>query len=151
MSDHDKGDDEATLKISAAKYSTVVDFEENMEREDSELDEKEKEEVKEEEEQKQNVLNHWSKLLVKEPPKRRTCHTSFIYDSFLYVIGGIDITEKKQDDIYKVNIKEPNSSWEIRDWKALRPPSSVITVLWTLSRMHQASRSLPRYRATGPS
>lgn len=112
MSDHDKGDDEATLKISAAKYSTVVDFEENMEREDSELDDKEKEEVKEEEEQKQNVLNHWSKLLVKEPPKRRTCHTSFIYDSYLYVIGGIDITEKKQDDIYKVNIKEPNSSWE---------------------------------------
>ena len=55
MSDHDKGDDEATLKISAAKYSTVVDFEENMEREDSELDDKEKEEVKEEEEQKQNV------------------------------------------------------------------------------------------------
>ena len=113
MSDYDKGkDDEATLKISAAKYSTVVDFEENMEREDSELDEKEKEEVKEEEEQKQNVLNHWSKLLVKEPPKRRTCHTSFIYDSFLYVIGGIDITEKKQDDIYKVSIKEPNAKWE---------------------------------------
>ena len=111
MSDKDK-DDEATLKISAAKYSTVVDFEENMEREDSELDEKEKEELKEEEEQKQNVLNHWSKLLVKEPPKRRTCHTSFIYDSYLYVIGGIDITEKKQDDIYKVSIKEPNAKWE---------------------------------------
>ena len=113
MSDYDKSkDDEATLKISAAKYSTVVDFEENMEREDSDLDEKEKEEVKEEEEQKQNVLNHWSKLLLKEPPKRRTCHTSFIYDSYFYVIGGIDITEKKQDDIYKVNIKEPNSKWE---------------------------------------
>ena len=44
MSDSNK-DDDATLKISAAKYSTVVDFEENMEREDSELDEKEKEEV----------------------------------------------------------------------------------------------------------
>ena len=115
MSDYKKEDDDATLKITAAKYSTVVDFEENMEREESELDEKEKEEVKEEEEQKQNVLDHWSKLLLKDPPKRRTCHTSFIYDDYFYVIGGIDITERKQDDIYRVNIKEPNAKWEKLD------------------------------------
>ena len=104
-------DDKTSLEIQAKKYSTIVDFQEDMERESGKLDENEKEEKENENKLKQKVIDHWSKLLVKEPPKRRTCHTSFIHDSFLYVIGGIDITEKKQDDIYKVNIKEPNSSW----------------------------------------
>ena len=104
-------DDKTALEIQAKKYSTIVDFQEDMERESGKLDENEKEEKENENKLKQKVIDHWSKLLVKEPPKRRTCHTSFIHDSFLYVIGGIDITEKKQDDIYKVNIKEPNSSW----------------------------------------
>ena len=73
--------------------------------------EEEAKEKEEEEQLKQSVLNHWSKLLLKEPPKRRTCHTSFIHDSYFYVVGGIDITEQKQDDIYKVNFNEPNACW----------------------------------------
>jgi hypothetical protein len=104
-------EDKTALEIPAKKYSTIVDFQEDLESESEDLDKNEKEKKENENKLKQQVLNHWSKLLVKEPPKRRTCHTSFIHDSYLYVIGGIDITEKKQDDIYKVNIKEPNSSW----------------------------------------
>ena len=104
-------EDKTALEIPAKKYSTIVDFQEDLESESEDLDKNEKEKKENENKLKQQVLDHWSKLLVKEPPKRRTCHTSFIHDSYLYVIGGIDITEKKQDDIYKVNIKEPNSSW----------------------------------------
>jgi hypothetical protein len=104
-------EDEEALEIPAKKYSTIVEFQEDLESESEDLDKNEKEKKENEDNLKQQVLNHWSKLLVKEPPKRRTCHTSFIHDSYLYVIGGIDITERKQDDIYKVNIKEPNSSW----------------------------------------
>ena len=104
-------EDKTALEIPAKKYSTIVEFQEDLESESEDLDKNEKEKKENEDNLKQQVLNHWSKLLVKEPPKRRTCHTSFIHDSYLYVIGGIDITEKKQDDIYKVNIKEPNSSW----------------------------------------
>jgi hypothetical protein len=104
-------DDKTALEIPSKKYSTIVEFQEDLESESEDLDKNEKEKKENEDNLKQQVLNHWSKLLVKEPPKRRTCHTSFIHDSYLYVIGGIDITEKKQDDIYKVNIKEPNSSW----------------------------------------
>jgi hypothetical protein len=104
-------EDRTALEIPAKKYSTIVDFQEDLESESEDLDKDEKEKKENENKLKQQVLDHWSKLLVKEPPKRRTCHTSFIHDSYLYVIGGIDITEKKQDDIYKVNIKEPNSSW----------------------------------------
>ena len=104
-------EDEEALEIPAKKYSTIVEFQEDLESESEDLDKNEKEKKENEDNLKQQVLDHWSKLLVKEPPKRRTCHTSFIHDSYLYVVGGIDITERKQDDIYKVNIKEPNSSW----------------------------------------
>ena len=104
-------DDKTALEIPAKKYSTIVEFQEDLESESEDLDINEKEKKENEDNLKQQVLDHWSKLLVKEPPKRRTCHTSFIHDSYLYVVGGIDITERKQDDIYKVNIKEPNSSW----------------------------------------
>ena len=104
-------DDKTALEIPAKKYSTIVEFQEDLESESEDLDKNDKEKKENEDKLKQQVLDHWSKLLVKEPPKRRTCHTSFIHDSYLYVVGGIDITERKQDDIYKVNIKEPNSSW----------------------------------------
>ena len=52
---------------------------------------KQEEEAKEKEHKtKQDLLHHWSEILVKEPPKSRTCHTSFIHDSYLYIIGDID-------------------------------------------------------------
>ena len=119
-------DEKTALTISAKKYSTIADFlddfDSDAEKEKQVSKKKTEEEIKKQEEEakekeneektKQDLLNHWSKVLVKEPPKRRTCHTSFIHDSYLYVIGGIDITEQKQDDIYKVNLKENNTSWK---------------------------------------
>ena len=117
-----KTEEKNTLIISSKKYSTIAefldDFDKELEKErqankkKSEGESKEEEKKQKEEDNKQNLLNHWSKILVKEPPKRRTCHTSFIHDSNFYVIGGIDITEQKQDDIYKVNLKEPNAVWK---------------------------------------
>jgi hypothetical protein len=63
---------------------------------------KQEEETKEKENKaKQDLLHHWSKILVKEPPKSRTCHTSFIHDSYLYIIGGIDYYfSKEKSKIY---------------------------------------------------
>ena len=98
------------LVISSKKYSTLVDFREDFyENKEELLQRKSEEELKNkenEEQAKQNLLNHWSKLLLKDPPKRRTCHTSFMYDGAFYVIGGIDITEMKQDDVYKVRLRQ---------------------------------------------
>ena len=114
-----KSDEKKELKISAKKYSTLVDFEEDFYRENdlnkkkSEEDaKKQEEELNKKDEEKQELLEHWAKLLLKEPPRRRTCHTSFMYNSIFYVIGGIDITEQKQDDIYKVDLKETNPCWQ---------------------------------------
>ena len=104
-------EDNTCINVSAKKYSTIEEFKESMEEDDTKKTEEEQKKKEEEETLKQNVLNHWSKILVKEAPKRRTCHTSFIYESYLYIIGGIDITEMKQDDIYKINLKEPRPTW----------------------------------------
>ena len=122
--DKEKSDDKNSLLISAKKYSTIAEFQEdidnirnpppkNMEKSEEELKQESEESKKKEEDEKikGNLLTHWSKLLLKEPPKRRSNHTSFIHNDYFYVIGGIDITEHKQDDIYKVNLKEPNASW----------------------------------------
>ena len=112
-------DGKKEIKISAKKYSTLVDFEEDFYKENdltkkkSEEDsKKEEEELNKKDEEKQALLDHWAKLLLKEPPRRRTCHTSFMYNSIFYVIGGIDITEQKQDDIYKVDLKEAKPCWQ---------------------------------------
>ena len=124
MTDKEKSEDKTSLIISAKKYSTIAEFQEdidnlrspppkNMEKSEEEKNqEKEQQEKKKSEEDiKEKLLTHWSKLLLKEPPKRRSNHTSFIHDNFFYVVGGIDITEHKQDDIYKVNLSEPNATW----------------------------------------
>ena len=124
MSTEKKSEDKTSLSISAKKYSTIAEFQEdidtlreppkkNLEKSDEEIRQEEEETKKKEEENaiKEKLLTHWSKILLKEPPKRRSSHTSFIHDGYFYVIGGIDITEHKQDDIYKVNLKEPNATW----------------------------------------
>ena len=125
MTSQNKSDDDKTsLLISAKKYSTIAEFQEDIDNlrspppkniekseEEKNQEKEEAEKRKTEEEIKEKLLSHWSKLLLKEPPKRRSNHTSFIHGDYFYVIGGIDITEHKQDDIYKVNIREPNSTW----------------------------------------
>ena len=125
MTSKNKSDEDKTsLLISAKKYSTIAEFQEDIDNlrspppkniekseEEKNQEKEEAEKRKTEEEIKEKLLSHWSKLLLKEPPKRRSNHTSFIHGDYFYVIGGIDITEHKQDDIYKVNIREPNSTW----------------------------------------
>ena len=124
MTSQEKSEDKTSLYISSKKYSTIAEFQEDidnvrspppkhLEKSDEEIKQEEEEAKKKEEEEsiKEKLLTHWSKILLKEPPKRRSNHTSFIHDNFFYVIGGIDITEHKQDDVYKVSLKEPNAAW----------------------------------------
>ena len=64
------------------------------------------------------VAKKWSRLVARGPPKRRSYHTSFIYkNKDLYIIGGVDITERKQNDIYKIHINSTNPQWEKIDTK----------------------------------
>lgn len=59
-----------------------------------------------------DILNKWSDIRTLNKPKRRSHHTSFIYESFLYVIGGVDISDIKQEDMYKINLEDKEPRWE---------------------------------------
>ena len=65
------------------------------------------------EEQFLSEAKNWHEKRTLNPPKRRSFHTSFIYDNFLYIFCGKDITEGKLDDIMRINLKEENEArWE---------------------------------------
>ena len=56
---------------------------------------------------------NWHEKRALNPPKRRSFHTSCIYDNYLYIFCGKDITEGKLNDIMRINIKEEKESkWE---------------------------------------
>lgn len=60
-----------------------------------------------------NVIQHWRRIHAKNPPKRRSNHSAFIYDEvYLYIVGGVDISERKQGDIYRVDLSSEFPEWE---------------------------------------
>ena len=68
---------------------------------------------KEIEEKSQEFLKKWIEQRTLSPPKRRIFHTSCIYNDYLYIFGGKDITEGKLSDIIKINLKNDNKpKWE---------------------------------------
>ena len=70
-----------------------------------------------------DVVKQWTRIRAKNPPKRRSNHTSFIYENkYLYIVGGVDITEHKQSDIYRIDLTANEPEWEkieIADGKEL--------------------------------
>ena len=55
----------------------------------------------------------WSERRALNPPKRRAFHTSCIYNDYLYIFCGKDITEGKLNDIIRLDLSgEKNLSWE---------------------------------------
>ena len=67
---------------------------------------------------------NWSEKRVMNPPKRRSFHTSCVYDNHLYIFGGKDITEGKLGDIMKLNLLEEDSEWievKLEKGKILEP------------------------------
>lgn len=66
-----------------------------------------------EENQYLSETQKWKEKKALNPPKRRSFHTSCIYDNYIYIFGGKDITEGKLCDIMRLNLlEEDNPSWE---------------------------------------
>jgi len=59
-----------------------------------------------------NIIDSWCELRTKSTPKRRCHHTSFIYNDYLYVFGGIDINEGKLNDFSKISLTSDDPVWE---------------------------------------
>ena len=68
----------------------------------------------EQEKSSEKFLEKWSEIRTLSPPKRRSFQTSCIYDNYLYIFGGKDITEGKLCDIFRIqlNKEEKNPKWE---------------------------------------
>ena len=66
-----------------------------------------------EENQYLSETQKWKEKKALNPPKRRSFHTSCIYDNYIYIFGGKDITEGKLCDIMRLNLlEEDNPTWE---------------------------------------
>lgn len=61
----------------------------------------------------QSVINNWIRIHVSQPPSKRSCHSSFIYQNTkLYIVGGVDISEQKLDDIYFTDLSVSEPEWK---------------------------------------
>ena len=59
------------------------------------------------------IIYKWTKIHARDPPCRRSSHTSFLYkENYLYIVGGVDITERKQNDIFKIDLSSNYPQWE---------------------------------------
>ena len=64
------------------------------------------------------TLSSWT-----SPPKRRSFHTSCIYDNYLYIFGGKDITEGKLSDILRIQLNAESDI--IPKWENIIPSNGV--------------------------
>ena len=77
----------------------------------------------------------WKEERVLNPPKRRSFHTSCIYDNYLYIFGGKDITEGKLSDIMRLNLMEEESpKWEEVIPKGWKKFGTFSLSYWNLNR-----------------
>ena len=59
-----------------------------------------------------SILDNWSEIRTRHQPKRRSFHSSFIYNDYLFVIGGIDIITGKLSDMKRIPFKSEYPAWE---------------------------------------
>ncbi len=58
------------------------------------------------------VLKKWKEKPTLSPPNRRCNHTTLIYNNFLYIFGGKDISDRKLGDIMRVDLDQERPQWE---------------------------------------
>ena len=69
------------------------------------------------------IAYSWTKIITKNSPKRRSYHTSVIYlDRYLYIFGGVDITDDKLGDIFKIDLLADKPEWIKVDNEGLMHP-----------------------------
>ncbi len=58
------------------------------------------------------VLENWCEIRAKNQPKRRSFHSGFLYNDYLYIVAGIDIAAGKLNDIKRINLNDDGQTWE---------------------------------------
>ena len=77
--------------------------------------------ISNEEKQYESQARLWSEKRALRPPKRRSFHSSCIYNNYLYIFGGKDITEGKLSDIMRIDLISENAP----TWEAMIPSNGV--------------------------
>ena len=77
--------------------------------------------VSNEEKQYESQARLWSEKRALRPPKRRSFHSSCIYNNYLYIFGGKDITEGKLSDIMRIDLISENAP----TWETMIPSNGV--------------------------
>ena len=50
-------------------------------------------------------LDNWSEVrLSRQNPERRSYHSSFTYNKFLYILGGLDIRECSMSSLWQLDL-----------------------------------------------
>jgi N-acetylneuraminic acid mutarotase len=69
-----------------------------------------------------SVVDNWMEVRCIDAPKRRSNHSSFIYNNHLYVVGGLDICEGRMSDVMAVEIQLSDS---IPKWRPIETTGSI--------------------------
>lgn len=64
-----------------------------------------------------DIIDKWSQYRYHGAIKRRAFSLSFIYNDYLYVLGGTDISEGKLSDINRLKLSES----ELNKWELIKP------------------------------
>lgn len=59
-----------------------------------------------------SIIDNWTEIRTRHQPKRRSFHSSFIFNDYLYVFGGIDIITGKLADMKRIQFKTDLPAWE---------------------------------------
>ena len=58
------------------------------------------------------VIKNWSQYIFDIGTESRTFHCSFIYNDYLYILGGFDISKGKINSFVRLNLTTKSSNWE---------------------------------------
>ena len=59
-----------------------------------------------------NIIENWCEIRTRLTPRRRCKHSSFMYNGYLYIFGGIDINQGKLNDVYRIAMDSEEPTWE---------------------------------------
>jgi hypothetical protein len=59
-----------------------------------------------------SIIDNWTEIRTRHQPKRRSFHSSFIYNDYFYIFGGIDIITGKLSDMKRIQFKTDLPAWE---------------------------------------
>lgn len=58
-----------------------------------------------------SVIESWCEIRAKNMPPRRCFHSSWVYKSFIYIFGGLDILRGKSSDFHKIDLSQDEPTW----------------------------------------